>query len=105
MFLRSLVKQLAALRRKLGNVADEDDEQMMCGLLMALTSSVSALKEGKHEAVLSEVLSIKLWSCCQVTEYALLGAAEERGVAETLRCNSNGRRALLVLRLRLACVS
>jgi hypothetical protein len=62
----SLVKQLAALRRKVGDVADEDAQRSMCGLLMALTSSVSALKEGKHEAVLSEVLSIRLWSCCQV---------------------------------------
>ncbi len=41
------------------------DYNLSC-LLQALTSCVSALRERKHDALLSEVLSFKLWKCSQV---------------------------------------
>lgn len=47
--------------------ANSDAEHSLVALLSALTSCVSALKERKHDTLLSEVLSIGLWSCPEVS--------------------------------------
>lgn len=63
----SFVKELQSLRRKLESSPDDAAAEFsLIALIQALTTCVSALKEGIHDAVLTSILSISLWSCSKV---------------------------------------
>jgi hypothetical protein len=63
---RSFVKELQSLRRKLESSPDAATEFSLIALVQALTTCASSLKEGIHDAVLTTILSISLWSCTKV---------------------------------------
>jgi hypothetical protein len=64
--LCSFVKELQALRRKLEAAPDDAAEFSLVCLIQAIKYCVSFLKEGRHDAVLTTVLSIGLWDCTLV---------------------------------------
>jgi hypothetical protein len=68
----SFVKELQSLRRKLESSPDAAAEFQLVALVQALTSCVSSLKEGIHDAVLTTLLSISFWSCTKVGAAALV---------------------------------
>eukprot|EP00882_Tetradesmus_deserticola_P032296 GHRQ01036595.1.p2 GENE.GHRQ01036595.1~~GHRQ01036595.1.p2 ORF type:complete len:115 (-),score=43.76 GHRQ01036595.1:8-352(-) len=63
---RSFAKELQSLRRKLESGPDAAAEFSLIALIQALTTCVSSLREGVHDAVLTTILSISLWSCSKV---------------------------------------
>lgn len=63
----SFVRELQALRRKLeAGQQDAAAEFSLVALVQALRDCASSVKEGSHDAVLTTVLSISLWSCSAV---------------------------------------
>ena len=62
----SLVKQFAALRKKAETNPTDTDLQMLTNLINALKNMVSMLRERTHDALLSEILGIKLWNTAPV---------------------------------------
>lgn len=79
---RSLAKELATLRRKSERDRGElTTVHLLSNMIHALKDCVSALRERKHDALLNEILIIKLWACHpvgaalgQVTGPAMLSA-------------------------------
>lgn len=56
------MKELASLRKKVEQGGAGDAElSMLAGLITTLKDLVTQLKERAHDALLSEVLGIKLW--------------------------------------------
>jgi len=69
--LPSLVRDLGILKRRLeADVGDSEAEFSLAQLLRALTGCVSALRERKHDALLAEVLGIRLWLVPRVSRAA-----------------------------------
>jgi hypothetical protein len=62
----SFVKELQSLRRKLESSPDAAAEFSLIALINALKDVASCLKEGIHDAVLTTILSIGMWSCTKV---------------------------------------
>jgi hypothetical protein len=63
----SFVKELQALRRKLEAGSDAAADFSLVSLVRALRDNAGSIKEGAHDAVLTTVLSISLWSCSTVS--------------------------------------
>jgi hypothetical protein len=63
---RSFVKEFGTLRRKAEHSGSELEVQMLTNLLNTLKNLVSLLRERTHDALMSEVLGIKLWSTAPV---------------------------------------
>jgi hypothetical protein len=76
----SFVKELQALRRKLEAGHDDAAEFSLVSLLHALRDCAGSIKEGAHDAVLSTVLSISLWSCSNVSESRNTAAVNQNQV-------------------------
>ncbi|GBF88999.1 hypothetical protein Rsub_01498 [Raphidocelis subcapitata] len=71
----TLVRDLVVLKRRLeADSADCEAEFSLAQLLRALTGCVSSLRERKHEALLAEVLSIRVWLMPKDVRAALLDA-------------------------------
>jgi hypothetical protein len=66
----SFVKELQALRRKLEGGSDAAADFSLVSLVRALRDNAGSIKEGAHDAVLTTVLSISLWSCSTVSDIA-----------------------------------
>ena len=63
---QNLVREVSQLRRKYETRRDAQTEFGLTSMIKALSSSITYLRERKHEALVSEVLAIKLWACSQV---------------------------------------
>lgn len=63
----SFVKEFTALRRKVERDPSNTGLMMLANLINALRDCVSLLRERKHDAILSEVLGIKLWGAPPVS--------------------------------------
>eukprot|EP00775_Hariotina_reticulata_P003857 gene3857-4114_t len=77
----NFVKEVQALRRKLEAGPDDAAEFSLVCLIQAIKYCVSFLKEGKHDAVLTTVLSIGLWDSTQAVRQAVLDLVVEMVVA------------------------
>lgn len=62
----SFVKEFGALRRKAEHSGSTLEVQMLTNLLHTLKNLVSLLRERTHDALMSEILGIKLWSTAPV---------------------------------------
>lgn len=75
----SFVRELQSLRRKLENGQhDAAAEFSLVCLVQALISCASSLKEGIHDAVLTTILSIGLWSCTKVSNHKRAAGFEQQ---------------------------
>jgi hypothetical protein len=63
---QNLVREISQLRRKYESRRDQETEFGLISLIKALSSSITYLRERKHEALVSEVLAIKLWTSSKV---------------------------------------
>lgn len=82
---RSLAKELAALRRKSERDRGElTTVHLLSNMIHALKDCVSALRERKHDALLNEILIIKLWACHPVRCLAMQAASLQR--CRALQC-------------------
>ncbi|KAF6257096.1 RNA polymerase I-specific transcription initiation factor RRN3-domain-containing protein [Scenedesmus sp. NREL 46B-D3] len=79
----NFVKELQSLRRKLETSPDAAAEFSLIALIQALTTCVSSLKEGMHDAVLTIILSISLWSCTKAVRGAVLDLVVELVVSSS----------------------
>ncbi|WIA18820.1 hypothetical protein OEZ85_003501 [Tetradesmus obliquus] len=80
----NFVKELQSLRRKLESSPDDAAAEFsLIALIQALTTCVSALKEGIHDAVLTSILSISLWSCSKAVRAAVLNLVVELVVSSS----------------------
>lgn len=72
----SFVKEFAALRKKVERDPSNTGLMMFANLIHALRDCVSLLRERKHDAILTEVLGIKLWGAPPVRiGYCFVSAA------------------------------
>lgn len=77
---RSLVRDLAGFKRRVE--ADSQDVEAcfaLVQLLQAVTGSVSVLRERKHDALLAEVLGIRMWLVRRVSGRRRVGGLEGGG--------------------------
>uniref|UniRef100_A0A7S3QYM0 Uncharacterized protein n=1 Tax=Dunaliella tertiolecta TaxID=3047 RepID=A0A7S3QYM0_DUNTE len=69
---KNFVKEFSALRKKAEQSGSELEVKMLTNLLHTLKNLVSLLRERTHDALMSEVLGIKLWNTAPEVRCAVL---------------------------------
>lgn len=102
------MKELQALRRKLEAGSDAAADFSLVSLVRALRDNAGSIKEGAHDAVLTTVLSISLWSCSTVSGglvfhrcWVMVVLDDQHGVLQLASSGAHSLRADMQLDLRM----